>query len=59
MWTAWKSALTSDSYTSQGNSAVLSTSAARGAILSSASARTASRSAWCSSESSKVLISRC
>ena len=39
--------------------AVLSISAARGAILSSASARTASRSAWCSSESAKVLIPRC
>src|SRR6266566_4445579 len=50
MCTAWKSALTSASYTSQGNSEVRSMSAARGAILSSARARTASRSASCSSD---------
>ena len=50
MCTACRSALTSASYTSHGNSPVRSTSAARGAILSSARARTDSRSASCSSD---------
>src|SRR5580704_6888657 len=52
--TACRSALTRASCTSQGNSAVRSTSAARGAILSSAMARTDSRRARCSSESAKA-----
>src|SRR6202034_4753715 len=51
MCTACRSALTRASYTSQGNSAVRSTSAARGAILLSARARADSRRALCSSDS--------
>src|SRR6202050_4283771 len=58
MCTACRSALTRASYTSQGNSLVRSTSAARGAILSSARARTDSRSASCSSDRANAGKSR-